>query len=330
MDHICYLFPAVLVSDFTYEEIASDDETEEFNKWSVGDSTIGMDFNYKDFKNARRSLEIGYDSTERYAIRGESGSDLDVSSINNPYGVSHDGFNWYDTPSNKLNVGMWVNCEDDVYSDENNLLKFEMNGDSDRSTYWNSSIQHTDRWEWWDDTLDETNNVETFKLYFDTSAGTGSMKIDTIVLFNKSTSNIATYEDSTNASTNSPTNKYNWENGLGFMVTSYKRSGHNININGLILGDDYREAQAQLQAMETKGLSEHYPVEGPYPKYDSIKEYEKVKTYLFQSKSKKVGESGYNYDWDNIVVILTDVSINRQKKKPGYIPFSATLKKFSG
>lgn len=335
LNHICYLFPCVLVSDFTYEKIASDDETEEADKWSRDEpagETLTIDFDYTHFWEARRSLKVIYDTTsDGWAVRGKAGETLSETSLNNPYGINSADFDWDELPSDKINVGMWLRCSAHTGNDDSTLLTFQkVTGISSSSVNWNSSVSHTDRWEWWDDQISGLSNVERFRVGFDSSDEAGTIYIDSICLFNKTASNIKANNSSENDTLNDATNEYNWKNGVGLLINNYTRTGSSIDISGIIIGDDFRLVEKQLKSMETKGISSYNPVEGPFPRFNSIRDFGYLKTYLFTSKVSKSNNNGYNTDIDNIPVIITNVSIDHQKKKPGIVPFTMKLIKFSG
>jgi len=330
---VAYLFPCALIEDFTHARLCSSLETEEFNKWSTSSITsCNISLDETVLKNNRKALKISYTSpSTQYVSRGLDGTEYDHSSVNNPLG-SQSGHEDADF-SDYTNMGAWIYTTTHDQADDADMIKFGYNDTDDNGptmSNWNSSVGETGKWCWMDEEVDfQHTKVDRFMIGVDSSSS-GAVYFNNLVVFKRSTSNKPVYDASDKGSTNAHTSDYTWQNGITFVATNIISSYDSIALNGLILGDDYRDLIKQLRYMETRGVTTYAGLQSPDLMYHSIRDLGKVKTYLFMTEFKGPNDGSANREMYVEPVIITDLNFTHRAGVPHAVQFSCTLLKFTG
>ena len=319
-----YFFPCALIEDFTNAQLSSDTDVAEKNKWStVSDTLATTSINDIYTKNNFRSLKVAYTaSAARTVVRGVSGTDYDISSVNNPLGADPADFSSYD------HLGMWIYSTLE-HDDGEDILKLGYYYDGG-STFvsWNSSAEK-DKWRWLDESIDLSNTDVSRFAYTIESTSAGDFYFNNLVAFKRSTSNVPVYDASDKGATTVATGTFDWSNGLGFALTGFSADNNTYNVSGLIFGTNYEKLVAQLRAMETKGLVTSAPIRNPQPKCHSVQDFGYTKTYLFMTEVQGPGDTASKELYVEPVVIKK-LTFNHQGGSPHIIPFSCTLVKYGG
>jgi len=325
---LAYFFPCALIEDFSFAKLSDTITTEVKNKWSTTDNTelpISLDDVY--LKNNRRSLKLAYASASprQYAYRGDDGVDYDHSSWNNPYASDDDDGSWAD------NIGLWVYAVDHDQADDADLLSvgYGYASGSLEGTNWNTSVSETGKWKWMDVVVDMSNtDIEKFYVGVYSVAASGTLYVNGMTLFKRSTSNREVNVDSDGGSTTSATGLFNWQNGLAILVTGVQRTVFGYSVTGILDPKYYRQSTEQLQAMQTINTISQPILKMPMPKFTSISDNGYLKTYLFYTKFTAIGETTEEFIADPVVI--TDVSLSHVAGKPNIVSVTMNLRRFSG
>lgn len=333
---MAFLFPTILVGCMAGEELGSGSihNTKEFGKWSKDHASVAIDFDYVDYVEDRRSLQITHTGTsDMNIIRGgpkevgDPDDEYDDTCINNPFGDSPSD------PSFVTNVGMYLYVTDSKLStfttfsakiagayitDSEGILK-------------NPQDDVLGQWIWTDVVLSNISSQSAMELFYfllNPGGNSGQILINNINLFKRSASNapVPTYYGS--SSNNPATNEYNWQNGIKFIATEFESDDDQFKVSGFIYGKRLNEVWAQLKSFKTIDLNIHKILERPFPKVSTINDYYNIKTYLLYidiinentGEIRKVREP----------VVVTDIKLSKPKRKTRKIEFQLTLIKFSG
>lgn len=328
---LMYLFPCALIEDFTFAHLGDTITTEEENKWSTtnAEATPSLDEVY--LKNNKKSLKIAYSTpTARYVTRGIDQTDIDHSSWNNPFGQALSSAT--DDATWATSFGYWIYTDTDVYSDDNDLLKFGYEtSDNDATTYvdWPSNVDTTGKWIWADQEIDmQYDNIDRFRFRVD-HAGSGNIYINNLCLLKKSTSHISVYDSTDEGGTNAATGNFDWTNGLGLIVTSISRTLTGLVINAHVQPQYYRQCIDQLFSMMTTGVFTHSILRGGYHKVTSIQDLGYLKTYLFTGEFHDP-ETTSHYEMFAEPVVISNVTINHTSGKPHLPGITIEMIKYTG
>ena len=328
-----YLYPCALIDDFTFGQLSSTITTEVANKWSTTDAEATPSLDDVKTKVNKRSLKIAYSATasRRYITRGVDGTAYTALTWNNPFGVAINDdvsdASWADT------FGYWIYTDTDVYTDDNDLLKFTYettDNDGTASVNWPDNVDTTDQWIWADQSIDmQYDGIDRFRFGVD-HAGTGNIYLNSPMVFKKSTSHVSV-TDSTDsgADTTAATGSFDWTNGIGLVVTGITRTYTGYSVTCFVDPKYYKECIDQLLNMRTFGIIKHAITRGGYSKISAIRDLGYLKTYLFYGEFNGPTDSDH-YEMISDPVVISSVNINHVSGKPHIPQITLELVKYTG